>query len=890
MTEPGAAAGSGERIGAYEIQGPLGRGGMGEVFLAWDNRLKRRVAIKRIRADQGIESTLRQRLLREARAAAGLSHPAIVQVYDLIEDATGDSIVLEYVEGRTLAAILAGSGPLDPVAAVRLTCEIAGGLAAAHAAGIVHRDLKTDNVIVTPTGHAKILDFGLAQMRVRPVDDVFVTQQGVLLGTFHAMSPEQASGEEIDERSDLFALGILLYETLTGCSPFRGSSPAETLGRVLFQKPPRVDAVNPGVPGWLGELVERLLAKEPGERPESAAEVARELEAIAAYLTSSAPSQAASSGDLPTVVDVPRPTAASQPALSFRASDPPSDLSIPGHPVDGKRKRRTIAALLAMALLGGVLSLGVRPLIDRISGAPAATAPLRVLVLQPRVNGRGERLELAALGARLTSLSTLGSLEGVAAIDSAGLPGNPATPKEMAQAAAANEVLAVAVEEVGGRGRITLTRQDAKGRRLWDETVDAPFGNGDLIKLAQEVDKSLLRGYNERALRPGTPTLTARTEDYAAFLSVRQRLDAGAMLSQEDLDRLQQVINESPSFLEARLLAAHIRLTRFLSTRRSEERDQALGLIKGSLKIVPNDPRPLFTRFWIELAQDDTDAAALDLQRIETLVPDDPRALVLRANLAEHKGHLDEAIDDLKRAVATAPTWQDLNRLADLEARTGHIVDARKHLQKIRDSSPDNVFALESLAKIELLYGDLRRAEQLYRHLIRLAPRPARAYYTNLGTALWLQGRYEEAVVALDKALEIAPDHVGANVNLAEIESALGRRGEAEAHFRKALQEIEKNPVPENRLARAECLAYLGRRWEAVSIIQELRKSQDDTELLKSAALVYAVVGDQASALSNIAQALKKGLRRDWFRLPGFDSLKNDPEFIRIMSKAPGAS
>ncbi|HEY4588734.1 MAG TPA: serine/threonine-protein kinase, partial [Thermoanaerobaculia bacterium] len=525
MTEPGAAAGSGEHIGAYEIQGPLGRGGMGEVFLAWDNRLKRRVAIKRIRPDHGPDSVPRQRLLREARAAAGLSHPAIVQVYDLIEDATGDSIVLEYVEGRTLAAILAGTGPLDPVAAVRLTCEIAGGLAAAHAAGIVHRDLQTDNVIVTPAGHAKILDFGLAQMRVRPVDDAFVTQQGVLLGTFHAMSPEQASGEEIDERSDLFALGILLYETLTGCSPFRGSSPAETLGRVLFQRPPRVDAVNPGVPGWLGELVERLLAKEPGERPESAAEVARELETMAAYLASSATPQGSSTGDLPTVVDVPRPMA-SQPVLSFRASDPPSDLSIPGHPGDGKRKRRAIAALLAMAVLGGALSLGIRPLIDRISGAPAATSPLRVLVLQPRVNGRGERLQLAALGARLTSVSTLGSLEGVAAIDevSAGLPGNPSSPKEMAQAAAANEVLVVAMEEVGGRGKITLTRRDAKGRRLWDETLDASFGNGDLIKLAQEVDKSLLRGYSERALRPGTPTLTARTEDYATFLAVRQRL------------------------------------------------------------------------------------------------------------------------------------------------------------------------------------------------------------------------------------------------------------------------------------------------------------------------------------------------------------------------------
>jgi len=134
LTEPGPAPGSGERIGAYEIQGLLGRGGMGEVFLAWDARLRRRVAIKRIRHDHGLNPAMRQRLLREARAVAGLSHPAIVQVYDLLEDATGDCIVLEYVEGRTLAATLIEAGRLEPETAVRLAGEIAGGLAAAHAA------------------------------------------------------------------------------------------------------------------------------------------------------------------------------------------------------------------------------------------------------------------------------------------------------------------------------------------------------------------------------------------------------------------------------------------------------------------------------------------------------------------------------------------------------------------------------------------------------------------------------------------------------------------------------------------------------------------------------------------------------------------------------------
>jgi serine/threonine-protein kinase len=170
-------------IGPYRLARRLGRGGMGEVFLAWDERLGRRVAVKRILRETPRPQD-RERLLREARAAARLSHPAVVQVYDLIEDPAGDAIVLEYVEGRTLRVLL--SEGLPPVAfAVRLAREIVEGLAAAHSAGLVHRDLKAENVVVTPDGHAKILDFGIAKVP----ESEGLTGQGVVLGTAHAMSP-----------------------------------------------------------------------------------------------------------------------------------------------------------------------------------------------------------------------------------------------------------------------------------------------------------------------------------------------------------------------------------------------------------------------------------------------------------------------------------------------------------------------------------------------------------------------------------------------------------------------------------------------------------------------------------------------------------------------------
>ena len=266
-----------ERIGAYRLESPLGRGGMGEVFLAWDERLERAVAIKRIRHDAFVQGHQRERFRREARMAARLSHAAIVQVHDLVSEESGDAIVMEYVEGPTLSERLV-RGPLGIAEAVHLAKEIAEGLAAAHEAGLIHRDLKTENVVITPSGHAKILDFGLA----RPVswDGEVLTQHGALVGTCYAMSPEQASGGDLDERSDLFSLGALLYEMLAGCSAFRAKDPQATLQRVLNEQPPSLAEIRSDLPPARISLVERLLAKDRDDRPRNALSVIHKLEKI----------------------------------------------------------------------------------------------------------------------------------------------------------------------------------------------------------------------------------------------------------------------------------------------------------------------------------------------------------------------------------------------------------------------------------------------------------------------------------------------------------------------------------------------------------------------------------------------------------------------------------
>jgi class 3 adenylate cyclase/tetratricopeptide (TPR) repeat protein len=280
-------------VGPYLLECRLGSGGMGAVWRAWDERLKRPVAIKQVRPDLSDQPGVRQRLRHEAAAAARLNHPAIVHVYDILEVGDTDWIVMELVEGETLAEILA-AGPLGLQQAVRLGREIAKGLAKAHSQGIVHRDLKALNVMVTPSGHAKILDFGVAKLAGTAGGDPSSSSHshaGGLVGTPFAMSPEQILGSPLDHRSDLFSFGSLLYEMLTGISPFLAASAATTLGRVCAHRQAPVRQLAPEVPPELSELVDWLLEKEARLRPRDALEVAAVLNAILARQAPEAPAE-----------------------------------------------------------------------------------------------------------------------------------------------------------------------------------------------------------------------------------------------------------------------------------------------------------------------------------------------------------------------------------------------------------------------------------------------------------------------------------------------------------------------------------------------------------------------------------------------------------------------
>jgi beta-lactam-binding protein with PASTA domain/predicted Ser/Thr protein kinase len=263
----------------YEIGGVLGRGGMAEVHRGRDLRLGREVAVKVLRSDLARDPSFQVRFRREAQASASLNHPAIVAVYDTGEDRTTTGatpyIVMEYIEGETLRDVLRREGRLEPDRAMSLTADICAALDFSHRNGIVHRDVKPGNVMITPQGTVKVMDFGIA----RAVSDsaATMTSTAAVIGTAQYLSPEQARGEGVDARSDVYSAGCLLYELVTGAPPFTGDSPVAVAYQHVREDPRTPSSINPGVPPELDAILLKAMSKNPANRYQSAAEMRSDL-------------------------------------------------------------------------------------------------------------------------------------------------------------------------------------------------------------------------------------------------------------------------------------------------------------------------------------------------------------------------------------------------------------------------------------------------------------------------------------------------------------------------------------------------------------------------------------------------------------------------------------
>ena len=349
MTEQSSSPTLGDR---YEVGALIGRGGMADVRAGQDTRLGRTVAIKRLRPDLASDPTFQARFRREAQSAASLNHPAIVAVYDTGDEVTGDGshvpfIVMEYVDGQTLREIMREGRKILPERAMEITADVLSALDYSHRAGIVHRDIKPANVMLTPTGRVKVMDFGIA--RAIADSSSSMTATAAVVGTAQYLSPEQARGEQVDARSDIYSTGCLLFELLTGRPPFLGDSPVSVAYQHVREDPPVPSSLADDVSPAIDAVVAKALAKKTSDRYQSAAQMRADIERALAGQHVEPPMAAAAA-------TTALPSGTEQTSMFPASADDEDD----GEPEEEQRRRRwpwVVLGLLLVALLAGAVWL-----------------------------------------------------------------------------------------------------------------------------------------------------------------------------------------------------------------------------------------------------------------------------------------------------------------------------------------------------------------------------------------------------------------------------------------------------------------------------------------------------------------------------------------------------
>ena len=525
----------GQTLGPYVVVSTLGRGGMGEVYRARDTKLDRDVAIKVLPAVFGSDLDRIARFQREARTLAALNHPNIAAIYGLEERDGATALVLELVEGPTLADRIAqGAIPLDET--LRIATQIADALEAAHERGIIHRDLKPANVKLRHNGTVKVLDFGLAkrpseedgrEVHVDPLSGDELTGDGAILGTVGYMSPEQAAGRPAVFASDQFSFGVILFELLTGRRPFARETPVETLNAIIRDDPPPIATLNPGVPQSLQRLIDRCLAKEADHRHGDTREIALELGRVRSDL------ETQSRREAPAAVLADRP-----PALARH----------PG--TEARRRWWGLAAALVLSIVAAGAAWGLWP----------TSGGVRTLAVLPFASGAADRdVEYLADGiteSLIQRISRLPSLSVMARSTVSNFKGKPITPQEVGRQLGVDAILTGTVSLRSGQLHIIVELVDVtSGVQLWGKSYDRPAAA--LVSVQDEIVNAIVSEGVRLAMSDDERRALARhpTEDpvaYDLYLQARHLIFRGTeadVLKARDL--LVRATARDPRFAQA---------------------------------------------------------------------------------------------------------------------------------------------------------------------------------------------------------------------------------------------------------------------------------------------------------------------------------------------------
>jgi serine/threonine protein kinase/tetratricopeptide (TPR) repeat protein len=711
----------GETVSHYRVLSRLGGGGMGIVYEAEDVRLHRRVALKVLPDGIGSGAAL-QRFRREAEAASALNHPHICTIHDIDEHEGRPFIVMEKLEGQTLRHLITGN-PLPLERILALGSQIAEALEAAHGAGIVHRDIKPANLFVTSRGDAKLLDFGLARLdRMRPSapsgpdEETFLapedlTTPGTTMGTLGYMAPEQARGEAVDARSDIFSLGAVLYEMATGVAPFRGATASAILDAILTRAPEPPSALNPEVPPALDAAILGALEKQRGLRIQTASELRAQMLRLRR------------DGSSPPV------------PVSQTAPDP-----VRGHRESPRRSRLFAVALVsALAVAAAVLvfvigqrSLRTSP--ESMPVSPRQSEQIGLAVLPLVSIGGGEESDFFADGVTEEIITALAKVEGIRVISrtsSFAFKNTAADVQEIGQKLGVSQLVEGSVRRAGDRVRIAVRLVKAEdGSQVWSESYDRDLR--DIFALQTEIASSVVRALDTR-LQVGTRNVApVDPEIYTAYLRARHLLQSSGYRGlRQAAQLLERVTREEPGFA-----AAHASLA-----------DVYLWLEHSG---GPDADR-LYERGF---------AAA---RKAVELDPNLGEGHAAQAHALAHQGMLDEALRSAERAVTLAPGSSDAARWRALVLGLSGRPGARAEYERALLLDPLSPTLVVALAGAFIREGAYQSAAAVLENGTEFDPDNF-GIRRELARVYALLGRRQETERALDRAMEIGADRADSDL------------------------------------------------------------------------------------------------------------------------------
>jgi|CZKY01.1.fsa_nt_gi tetratricopeptide (TPR) repeat protein/tRNA A-37 threonylcarbamoyl transferase component Bud32 len=861
---------TGEIGNRFVIVSCLGRGGMGEVYCARDTRLKKLVAIKRMSAALRNDPECRERFLQEAERASQLIDRNIAACHDVVEEDGELLLVMEYVEGQTLRQRLERRMALEEFLNIAVQC--ASGLAVAHEHRVLHCDLKPENIMLTPCGQAKLLDFGIARHFVRPTDPTAsVSGLARVGGTSGYTAPEVLCERPVDERADIFSLGVVFYEMLTGTRPFHAKTAVGMAARILQDEPVPLRRLNSKIPLELERIVLRMLRKDPRQRYTTASEVLADLRRLRA--------------------------ARSRVLLLARYV---------GKAVSSKRSLRWAAVALAV-VLGILLSFAVpqvRAWLSHVALGDAMPQNKHLAVLPFKVNGTDPSRRAfsdglaATLSARFASLSGRHSLEIVA-------PGEireqqVTTAQEARRAFGANLVVEGDMSWSGDAVRITYSiTNPITQRQLRADTITAgasdPFGLEDRVaqsalkSLELELDAQELTQFGARGtLQPAAYDFYLQGRGYLQDFHKPENLQNAITVFQHALER-------DSNFALAYAGLGEAYWQQFLLTHEPNWIEKSLASCQKAVALAPTIAEG---HDCLGAAYNGTgkyELAEEHFQNAIQLKPNDDAAYRGLADSLERRAQTGEAEQVYRKAIALRPNyWAVYNYLGQFYWKEGRYREAEQQFEQVTRLEPDNVRGLSNLGAMQLLEGRYAVAIATFQRAVAISP--SADAYSNLGTAYFYSWRYAEAADAYVKATQLDPRNYVIQGNLGDCYYWMpSRRSAANDVYRKAIdlatEESRVNPRDASlpiRVARYH--AMLGEKDRALDALgRGLKMQPRDPELLFDIALVYHQTGNSEQAFAWLGKSLVAGFSLASVRDdPVFATLHSEPRFQKLLSLAAG--